>query len=136
MNQLPLKIWLMVSLTLALIAIIISLVYRVTITDSAGSLVVIILLILAILGTYALILYLTIRPSLKKLKSLPVAILVTLVATGAIADAILHFFRFVFSPDPTLPFGVIAAALLLAAGVGAYLLVLWVIWFIWRAGRS
>ena len=134
MNQLPLKIWLMVSLTLALIAIIISLVYRVTITDSAGSLVVIILLILAILGTYALLLYLTIRPSLKKLKSLPMAVLVTLVATGAIADAVIHFFRFVFSPDPTLPFGVVVAALLLAAGVAAYLLVLWVIWFIWKAG--
>ena len=136
MDRLPLKIWFIVSLTLALSGAIISLVWKVTTTNSVGSLVVIVLLILAILGTYALILYLTIRPGLKKLKSLPVAILVTLVATGAIADAIIHFFRFVSSPDPTLPYGVIVAALLLAAGVGAYLLVLWVIWFVWKAGRS
>jgi hypothetical protein len=136
MNRLPLKIWLIVSLTLALSAIIGNLVYRATITTSAGSMVVIVLLILAILGTYALLLYLTVRPSLKKLKSLPVAIVVTLVATGAIADAVIHFFRFVFSPDPTLPFGVIVAILLLAAGVVAYLLVLWVIWSMWKAGRS
>jgi len=136
MNRLPLKIWFIVSLTLALGAIITSLVYRATVTTSAGSMVVIVLLILAILGTYALLLYLTIRPSLKKLKSLPVAILVTLVATGAIADAVIHFFRFVFSPDPTLPFGIIVAVLLLAAGISAYLLVLWVIWSMWEARGS
>jgi len=135
-NRLPLKIWLITTLTLALIAGIISLVWRVTVTTSAGSMVVIILLILAVLGTYALLLYLTIRPSLKKLKSLPVAILVTLIATGAITDAVIHFFRFVFSPDPHIPFGVIVAALLLAAGFGAYLLVLWVIWSVWRAGKK
>ncbi len=136
MNRLPLKIWFIVSLTLALSAGIISLVWRVTITTSAGSLAVIILLILAILGTYALLIYLTIRPSLKKLKSLPVAISVTLVATGAITDCIIHFFRFVFSPDPILPFGIIAAVLLLAASVGLYLLVLWVIWSVWKAGNK
>jgi hypothetical protein len=136
MNRLPLKVWFIVSFTLALSAIIASLVYRVTVTTSAGSMVVIVLLMLAILGTYALLLYLTIRPSLKKLKSLPVAILVTLVTTGAIADAVIHFFRFVFSPDPTLPVGIIAAVLLLAAGISAYLLVLWVIWFVWRGGKK
>ena len=124
------------SLTLALSAIIISLVWKVTTTTSAGSLVVIILLILAILGIYALLLYLTIRPSLKKLKSLPVAILVTLVATGAITGGIIHFLRFVFSPDPLLSLGVIVAALLLAAIVGVYLLILWFIWSVWKAGRS
>jgi len=135
-NRLPLKIWFVATLTLALGAIITSLVYRATVTTSAGSMVVIVLLILAILGTYALLLYLTIRPGLKKLKSLPVAILVTLVATGAVADAIIHFFRFVFSPDPTLPFGIIVAALLLAAGISAYLLVLWVIWSVWKGGKN
>lgn len=136
MNQLPLKIWFIVTMTLALSAVIVSLVWEVTIATSVGSRVVIILLIFAILATYALLLYLTIRPGLKKLKSLPVAILVTLVATGAITDAIIHFFRFVFSPDPTLPFGVIVATLLLTAGVGVYLLTLWVIWFVWKARGS
>jgi len=97
--------------------------------------VVIVLLILAILGTYALFLYITIRPGLKKLKSLPVAILVTLVATGAIADVVIHFFRFVFSSDPILPFGIIVAVLLLAACISAYLLVLRGSWSVWRAGR-
>lgn len=136
MNRLPLKIWFIVCLTLALSGMVSTLVWWITVTTEAGSLVVIVLLILAMLGTYALLLYLTIRPSLKKLKSLPVAILVTLVATGAIADAIIHFYRFVFLPYPHLSLGVIVAVLLLAAGVGAYLLVLWVIWSMWKAGRS
>ena len=134
--KLPLKVWFIVSLTLAFIAVIISLVYRVTITDSVSSLVVIVLRILAILGAYALILYFTIRPSLKKLKSLPMAILVTLVATGAIVDGAIHFFRFVFSSTPTFPYGIIVAVLLLAAGIGAYLLLLWVIWAVWKARGS
>jgi len=136
MNHLLLRIWFMVSMTLAISAVIVSLVWEVTIAASVGSRVVIILLILATLGTYALLLYLTIKPSLKKLKSLPVAIWVTLIATGAIVDAIIHFVRFVFSPEPVLPLGVIVATLLLAAGVGVYLLVLWVIWFIWKARGS
>ena len=133
--KLPLKVWFIVSLTLAFIAVIISLVYRVTITDSVSSLVVIVLLILAILGAYALILYFTIRPSLKKLKSLPMAILVTLVATGAIVDATIHFIRFVPSPKASSPLSVIIASLLLAASLSGYLLALWLIWRL-RKGKK
>jgi uncharacterized membrane protein len=98
--------------------------------------VIIILLILAVLGTYALLLYLTIRPSLKKLKSLPAAILVTLIATGAITGGVIHFFHFVFSSNPIFPLGVIVAILLLAVLVSAYLLVLWFIWSVWKAGKK
>jgi uncharacterized membrane protein len=98
--------------------------------------VIIILLILAVLGTYALLLYLTIRPSLKKLKSLPAAILVTLIATGAITGGVIHFFRFVLSSNPIFSLGVIVAILLLAVLVSAYLLVLWFIWSVWKAGKK
>jgi hypothetical protein len=136
MNRLPLKILFIASLTLALIAGIISLVWRATITTPASSLALIILLILAILGVYALLIYLTIRPSLKKLKSLPVAISVTLIATGAVTGCVIHFFRFVLSPDPLFPIGIIAAVMLLAAIVGIYLLALWFIWSLWKAGRK
>jgi len=104
------------------------LVWEVTKTTSAGSLVVVILLIFAILGTYALLLYLTIKPSLKKLKSLPVAISGSVIATGAITDGIIHYIRFVPSPEAYSARSVVMASLLLAAGVSAYLLLLWIIW--------
>lgn len=128
MNHLPLRIWFIASITLALSAVIVRLVWEVTRTTSVSSLVVVILLILAILGTCALLFYLTIKPSLKKLKSLPVAILVTVIATGVLIDGIIHFVRFVPSPETVSPLGVIIATLLLTAGISAYLLVLWVIW--------
>ncbi len=128
MNSLPLRILLIVSFTLALSAVIVRLAWEFTSPISVGSLVVVILLILAILGTYALLLYLTIKPSLKKLKSLPVAIFATVVATGAIIDGTIHFVRFVPSPEAASPLSVIIATLLLAAGIIGYLLVLWVIW--------
>jgi len=136
MNRLPLRIWFIASITLALSAVIVRLVWQVTITTSVGSLVVVILLILAILGTYALLLYLTIKPSLKKLKSLPVAILVTVIATGVLIDGIIHFVRFVPSPEAVSPLSVIIATLLLTAGISAYLLALWVIWSVRKTRKG
>jgi len=136
MNHLSLRIWFMASITLALSAVIVRLVWEVTITTSVGSLVVIILLILAILGTCALLFYLTIKPSLKKLKSLPVAILVTVIATGVLIDGIIHFVRFVPSPEAVSPLSVIIATLLLTAGISAYLLALWVIWSVRKTRKD
>jgi len=65
MSSLSLRIWSIASLTLALSAVIARLGGEFTGTIPAGSLVVVILLMFAILGTYALILYLAIKPSLK-----------------------------------------------------------------------
>ncbi len=133
MNYLLLRIWFIVSVTLLLSAPMVRLVGEVINTTSVGSLVVIILVILVTLGIYAFLLYFTIKPSLKTLKSLPVKILVTVIATGAIIDGIIHFVRFVPSPEAVSPPSVIIASLLLTGGVSAYLLVLWVIWSVWKA---
>ena len=57
----------MVSITLALAAVVIRLVWEITAITSAGGLAITILLILAILGIYALVVYLNIKPSVKKL---------------------------------------------------------------------
>ena len=128
MNRLYLKLWLIVSITLALSAAMIRLVWELTKTMPTGSLVIIILLIIAILGIYALLLYLTIKPSPKKLKSLPVAISATTILTGAIAGCVIHYIRFVPSPEASSIRSVAVASLLLAAGVSIYFMVLWVIW--------
>ena len=134
MNRLALRIWLMVSITLALGAVVVRLVWEVINTTAAGSLVIIILLILVILGIYALLLYLTIKPAVKKLKSLPVRIGVTLIATAAIISATIHFIRFVPSPEAASPLSVIIASLLLMAGISAYPLILRLIWPIRKGG--
>ena len=81
------------------------------------------------LSIYALLLYLIIKPSLKKLKSLPVRIWGSVIVTAAIISAIVHYIRFVPSPEAASPLSVIIASLLLAASISIYLLVLWALWF-------
>jgi len=126
MNYLPLKVWFIVALTMALGAVIVRLAWEVIV--AAPSLVVIILVMFTTLSIYALLLYLIIKPSLKKLKSLPVRIWVSVIVTTAIISAIVHYIRFVPSPEAISPLSVIIASLLLAASISIYLLVLWALW--------
>ena len=132
MNHLALRIWLMVSITPALGAVVIRLVWELTIATAVGTWVIIILLILVTLGIYALLLYLTIKPNLKKLKSLPVGIGVTVIITAVLISGIIHFIRFVPSPEAASPLSVVIASLLLVGGISAYSLVIRVIWSIWK----
>ncbi len=136
MSHLPIRIWLLVTVGLALSAVITRLVWEVTLTTLPASLIIIILAILVILGIYALLLYLIIKPSLKKLRSLPVRITVLAIGTAGITSSIVHFVRFVPSPEAASPLSVVIASLLLTAGISAYILVLWVIWSIWKARES
>ena len=135
-SHLPLRIWLIVSVTLLISAVIVRLAWAVTYAPSAGYLFVVLAILLVTLGIYALFLYLIIKPSLKKLKSLPVRIWVTIIITGALIDGIIHFVRFVPSPEAASPLSVIIASLFLVGGISAYLLVLWVIWSVWKARKS
>ncbi len=134
MNYLPRRIWFMVSITPALAAAVVRLVWELTVARAVGTWVIVILLILVTLGIYALLLYLTIKPSVRKLKSLPVGTGVTIIVTAALISGIIHFVRFVPSPEAASPLSVIIASLLLAAGISAYLLVIRVIWSIWKGG--
>jgi hypothetical protein len=127
MNYLPFKIWFIVALTLALGAVIVRLAWEVIV--AAPSPVVIILVMFTTLSIYALLLYLIIKPSLKKLKSLPVRIWGSVIVTAAIISAIVHYIRFVPSLEAASPLSVIIASLLLAASISIYLLVLWALWF-------
>ena len=133
MNYLALRVWLMVTVALFFSAVIVRLVWEVTTTTSAGSLVIITLLILVTLGIYALLVYLTIKPSVKKLRSLPVSLGVTVIGTAALISGVIHFVRFVPSPEAASPLSVVIASLFLAGGISAYSLVLRVIWPIWKA---
>ena len=130
MNYLPLRVWFIVSLTLALGAVIVRLAWEITFTTEVSSLVIIILIIFTIISIYALLLYLTIKPGLKKLKSLPVAIWVSVIVTTGLIGTIIHYVRFVPSPEAALPLSVIIASMLVMSAISAYPLALWVIWFI------
>ena len=136
MNYLSLRVWFIVSATLAIGAVIVRLAWEFTTATAVGTWVILILCILVTLGIYALILHLTIRPSLKKLKSLPVRTGITAIVTAALISGIIHFIRFVPSPEAASPLSVVIASLLLAAGISAYILLLWLIWSIRKARES
>jgi hypothetical protein len=133
MNYLTLRIWFIVTITLALGAVTTRLAWEITYITAASGLAIIILLIFAIISVNALLIYLTIKPSLKKVKSLPMRIWVTALTTAGLISAIIHFVRFVPSPEAAVPLSVIIATLLLMSATSAYLLILWLVWFIGKA---
>jgi hypothetical protein len=128
MKSLPFRICFIASMTFITGAGIVRLIWALTSPLPVVSKVILILLIFAALGIYALILYLTIKPSLKKLTSLPVVILVTVVFTGALAGATIHYIRFITSPGASSPLSLIIACLLEASGISLYAVLLWGIW--------
>jgi len=132
MKHLPLRIWFMVTLALALAPVIIRLVWEMTNTTLAPSLVILVLVILTIVGIYALVLYLLIAPSMKKLRSLPVVIGVMVVFTAGLIGSIIHYIRFVPSPEAAALLSVVTATLLIMAAISGYILILWVIWSFWK----
>ena len=123
----------MVTITLVLGAVILRLAWEVSTTSVASSLAILILVIMATAGIYALVLYLLITPSLKKLRSLPVGIWVTGIFTAGLIGAIIHFIRFVPSPSAASPLSIIIAVLLLMAAITGYALSLRVIWSFWKS---
>jgi len=128
MKTLALRIWVIVALTLALGSAAVRLAWGLQTARNEGSIAIIILLMVAVGGTYALLLYLAIKSSLKKLRSLPVAILATVIAGGGIIGCVIHFIRFIPSPRASSPLSVLVATLLLASGVVICGLILWVVW--------
>ncbi len=128
MKTRALRIWAIVALTLALGSAAARLAWGLQKASNGGSIAIIILLMVAIGGTYALLLYLAIKPNLKKLRSLPVAMLATVIASGGIVGCVIHFIRFIPSPRASSSLSVLVATLLLASGVVFCGLILWVVW--------
>jgi len=115
---------------------VIRLAWEATVNPTAGTLTIIILVILGFLGVYALLVYFTIKPDFKKLKSLPVGIGLAVMATGGFISGIIHFIHFVPSPQAEVPLSLVLAILFLFAGVSAYFLILWIIWSVWKSRKN
>ena len=130
MNHLLLRIWLMLSCTLALSAVIVRLAWEIYVNPLVGTLAVVTPVIVVIAGTNALVIYLLIAPSMKKVKSLPIGIWVLAIFTAGAVGSIIHYIRFVPSPEADAPLSIVIATLLLIAVVSGYLAVLWAFWSI------
>ena len=132
MNYIYLKIGIAVSFTLAVIAVVICAVWQIVVIPTSGTMVIFIPLILTLMGANALVFYLTIKPSLQKLKQLPVVIGITVVFTAGLVAGVSHFVHFIPSPEAAPLLSKIIGILILLASLIAYLLLLWFMWSFWK----
>ncbi len=135
MKHLSLRIWSLVTLTPVFVAIIIRIGWELAVNFSTSGLVMSALVVLAILGLYALILYLALKPNRKMLTSLPVWVSIAVMATGALVGGIIHLTRFVPSPQSGLPWSLVIALLYFFAALNAYGILLWFVWSLWKKGH-
>jgi len=136
MKRLTLRIWFLVTMTPVFAVAIIRLIWEATVNPSAGTLTMVILVVLGFLGVYALLIYFTIKPDFKKLKSLPAGIALALMATGGFISGIIHFIHFVPSPQAAVPLSLVLAILFGFAGTSAYFLILWLVWSNWKSRKN
>ena len=91
------------------------------------------LIALAVLNTYALVVFVIVTPPHRLRAARFFKIWVTVTIVAALAAAVTHLLRFLPSSQCVWPISVIVAFLLLAASFSAGLLVMWFIWFVLRA---
>ncbi len=126
------RVWSLVTITPVFAAIIMRIVWELEVNNSSSGLVMSALVIIGLLGLYALIFYLVLKPNLAMLTSLPFWTAVTVIATGGLIGGIIHLTRFVSSPQSELPWSLVIVLLYLFAGFNAYCILVWFVWSLWQ----
>jgi hypothetical protein len=127
-----LKIWFIVTFTLAVVAVVIRAIWQIVVIPTPGTMLIFIPLILALLGVDVLFAYLAINP--QRFKSLPFLIGITVALTAGLLAGITHFVRFIISPEADPIFSKIIGGCVVLSCISAYLLVIWLIWSLRKAG--
>jgi hypothetical protein len=135
MKHFPPKIFILTTITPVFVAVILRIIEAVISEPSSDGLLMLTLVILGLIGLYAVIIYLLYRPHCNRLTGFNVGIGIIILATSLLVGGIIHLFRFVFSPEAEarLPWSLVNTGLYLLAGTSAYCLLLWFIWSIWRS---
>lgn len=128
MKNTLIRVWIILTFTPAIAALVIRLLWAAQTAYALGTWIIIILLIGAVLGLYAAILYFTFNPDLKKLQSPPFKILLSAVLVALIIVSIIHFYRFVPSPEANMPISVPMAIMILISELSGGTLLLYLIW--------
>ncbi len=131
-----LRIWTLVILTSVFVAIIIRVIWELTVNPSTTGLVMSVLVICGLVGFYGLAGYLLFGPRPNLRRSLPLWTGIAVAATGGMVAGVIHLFRFLPSPQSELPWSLVIALLYLLAGAGAYGVLLWYVWSLWKKRKS
>jgi len=114
------------------VAIIIRIGWELAVNYSITGLVMSLLVIIGVIGLYALLMYMVLKPNLKMLTSLPVWLGIAVMATGGMIGGVIHLTRFVPSPQSELPWSLVIVLLYLFAALNAYGILLWFVWSLWK----
>ena len=130
-----LKIWFLVAITPVFMAIFTRMVWELVANFSPRGMVMSIMVIIALLGVYTFMFYFILKPNLKVLNILPIWIVGAVMTTGGVIGAVVHFIRFLPSPECELPWSLVIALLYFTALLNAYFILLWHIWSLWKKKR-
>ncbi len=114
------------TITLTVTGIVIRSIWQIVVIPTAGTFRIFIPLILALLGLNAVVIYLAVKP--QKLKSLPIVIGITVVATVGLIAGVAHFVHFIISPEAAPVLSKIVSAFVILPSLSAYLLLLYFFW--------
>ena len=136
MNYSYLKVGIVLSFTLAVIAVVIRSIWQIVAIPTSGTVIIFIPLIFTLLGANGLVAYLTIKPSRRKLEHLWVVIGITLVFTAGLVAGVSHFVHFIFSSQADPPLSKVIGFFVLSSSLTAYLIFIWFIWSFRRNRES
>ena len=131
LRNLPLRIWAIVPVALLFSAAIVRLAWMIPYSVATVSKVVLVLAMAVTVGGLIFVINLLAKPGSRKLKSQPVRIGITAVATAGLICLTIHTIRFLPSPEAAALFSKVLAILLLAALASAYPLLLRFVWSAW-----
>jgi hypothetical protein len=126
MNYSRIKVWFVITFTLAVIAIVIRAIWQIVVIPTAGTMIIFIPLIVALIGADMLFAYLVINP--EKLKTIPFLTGVTVALTAGLVAGLTHFVRFIISPEADPFWSKVIGWLIVLSSVSAYTLILNILW--------
>jgi hypothetical protein len=130
MKHLRLRIWFIVTFTLAVTALVARCLWQIVVIPAPGTILVFLPIIVALLGAEAAVIYLTLRP--EKIKSRPAAVILSVAAAAGTTAVVAHFARFITTPEAEPILSKVIASLLTAATVNFFFIIIYLAWSVRR----
>jgi len=110
-------------------AVILILARHISYATSVVGLVMLIMCVVTALGVWGWVTYFIHKPGVKVLHNPFFQGSVTVIISMGIVSAVIHYLRFIPSPEAAATLSKVIATLLMAAGIIVYPLLMWFIWF-------
>jgi hypothetical protein len=134
MNYKLLKTWFIITFTLAVIAIVIRGIWQIVVIPTAGTMLIFIPLIIALLGMNAFFAYMITKP--QRMKSRWFAVGSTIALSAGLLAGVTHFVRFIISDEADPPLSKVISALVLASSVSIYFIIIYAVWSYRRSRKN